>query len=178
MLLIPSTDISKRPAPRYYSSTLYCGGVYKEKALGKKHSRSWAELSEAAACSSAAAGVLPPRHTHYAPPPHLSHAQVRQRCHHGRSCTPRQPGKSAAKKEKHLTSVSPKIQLRIREIYTLHQPPQKTAKITAMLQASTSSPCLDLSGWRSRTWHLQTCAKMSLLQGDRLHGNRLMEGLF
>lgn len=41
--------------------------------------------------------------------------------------------------------------------------------------APTSSPYLDLSGWRSRIRHLLTCVKMSPLQQDTSQEIRLME---
>lgn len=60
MLLTSSTGISKRLARRQHSSTLYYYFVYKEKASGKKHSRSRVQLSEITACSHRADGVLSP----------------------------------------------------------------------------------------------------------------------
>lgn len=55
MLLISSTDISKRSSLSYYSSSLLLCKQHYNKASGKKHSKSQAQLSAETACSHKAA---------------------------------------------------------------------------------------------------------------------------
>lgn len=60
--------------------------------------------------------------------------------------------------------------------------PKKAAKIMAMPQASRSSPCLDLSGWRSRIWHSQISAQMNSAMGqtggNQANGRAILKCLF